>query len=89
MTKDTFFYHLKTDVRIVLECLLLLVEGMGVNAVCRVKGVTDLSLRAWIQKASQHANEVSLYLKQDMHLEQCQIDEFWSFVLKKSAVNRN
>lgn len=39
MTKKTFFFHLKTEVRLVLECLLLLAEGMGVNAVCRLKGV--------------------------------------------------
>ena len=86
LTKDTFFYHLKTEVQLVLECLLWLAEGTGVNAVCRVKGVTDASLREWLKKASSHVTEISLYLKDKMHLEQCQIDEFWSFILKKSQI---
>lgn len=89
ITKETFFFHLKTEVRLVLDCLLLLSEGTGVNAVCRLKGVSDYSLRSWIQKAAQHLNEVSFYLKEEMHLEQCQIDEFWAFILKKSQADRN
>ncbi len=86
ITKDTFFYHLKTDIRVVLECLVSLAEGMGVNAVCRIKGVTDYALRDWINKASKHVDEVGLYLKQDMELTQCQIDEFWSFIYKKKEI---
>ena len=84
ISKGTFFFHLKTPVRVVVEVLMLLSEGMGVNAVCRVKGVTADSIRVWLKKASAHVQEISVYLQKDMHLTQCQIDEFWSFLLKKS-----
>ncbi|SVD12173.1 uncharacterized protein METZ01_LOCUS365027, partial [marine metagenome] len=77
------FYHLKTSVRMVVEVLMLLTEGMEVNAVCRVKGVTVESMRSWLTKASDHVEEISVFLQTDMHLTQCQIDEFWSFILKK------
>ena len=38
ITKDPFFFNLKKPVSLILEVLLLLSEGMGVNAVCRAKG---------------------------------------------------
>jgi len=83
ITRDTFFYHLKKPVAFVLEVLLLLSEGMGVNAIHRVKGVKSETLNSWILKASHHVEAVSTHLKQNMHLTQCQIDEFWSFIYKK------
>ena len=72
----------------VVEVLMLLAEGMGVNAVCRVKGVTADSMRSWLTKASDHVEEIRVYLQEEMHLTQCQIDEFWSFILKKSQLER-
>ena len=88
ITKGTLFYHPKTPVRVVIEVLMLLAEGMGVNAVCRVKGVTADSMATWLMKASDHVDEISTYLKVEMRLTQCQIDEFWSFILKKSETQR-
>lgn len=88
ITKDTFFYDLKTPIKEVVAVLMLLAEGMGVNAVCRVQGVTADSLGHWLSKAAEPVNEIRVYLEQNMHLEQCQIDEFWSFILKKSQNSR-
>jgi hypothetical protein len=45
--------------------------------------VTADSVLDWVVKAADHVNELSVYLKGEMHLTQCQIDEFWSFILKK------
>ena len=84
MTKGTFFYNLKAPVALVLEVLRLLSEGMGLRAVCRTKGVTPDAVGSWLVKAGAHVNEVTVYLERDMHLTQCQIDEFWSYILKKS-----
>ena len=71
----------------VVEVLMLLAEGMEVNAVCRVKGVTADSMRSWLTKASDHVEEIRVYLQAEMHLTQCQIDEFWSFILKKANLS--
>ena len=35
-------------------------------------------------QAAKHVQEVTIYLEREMHLTQCQIDEFWSYILKKS-----
>ena len=87
ITKGTFFYHLKSPVHLVLEVLWLLAEGMGLRAVCRTKGITTDAVGAWVVKAAAHVKEVTIYLEREMHLTQCQIDEFWSYILKKSAFN--
>jgi hypothetical protein len=79
------FYNLKKPLSLVLEVLLLLSEGMGVNAIFRVKGVKSETISSWIIKASEHVEAFSSYLKQNMRLTQCQIDEFWSFIYKKKA----
>ncbi len=86
ITKGTFFYNLKARVSLILEVLKLLSEGMGLRAVCRNKGVTPDAAGAWRQKAAHHVKEVTVYLEKDMHLTQCQIDEFWSYILKKKRI---
>jgi hypothetical protein len=83
ITKDTFFFGLKKPVDVILKTLKLLSEGMGLRAVCRSMNVTADAVLDWVVKAANHVNEVSAYLKSEMHLTQCQIDEFWSFILKK------
>jgi hypothetical protein len=88
ITKGTFFYSLKAPVSLILEVLKLLSEGMGLRAVCRSKSVTPDAVSAWVQKAAKHVREVTVYLERDMHLTQCQIDEFWSYILKKSEPER-
>ena len=88
ITKGTFFYSLKAPVSLILEVLKLLSEGMGLRAVCRSKSVTPDAVSAWVQKAAKHVREVTVCLERDMHLTQCQIDEFWSYILKKSEPER-
>jgi transposase-like protein len=88
ITKGTFFYNLKASVALVLEVLRLLSAGMGLRAVCRTKGVTPDAVGSWLLKAGDHVHEVTVYLERDMHLTQCQIDEFWSYILKKSPAQR-
>ena len=88
ITKGTFFYNLKSPASLVLEVLKLLSEGMGIRAVSRSKGVTTDAISAWVLKAAHHVNEVTVYLERNMHLTQCQIDEFWSYILKKSQSKR-
>ena len=86
ITKGTFFYNLKAPVSLVLEVLRLLSEGMGLRAVCRIKEVTPDAVGTWLLKAAKHVQEVTIYLEREMHLTQCQIDEFWSYILLDSCV---
>jgi hypothetical protein len=86
ITKGTFFYNLKAPISLILEILKLLSEGMGLRAVSRSKGVTTDAISTWVIKAANHVKEITIYLERDMHLTQCQIDEFWSYISKKKRI---
>jgi transposase-like protein len=83
VTKGTMFFGLRTPIDKVIRVLLLLCRGMGVNNTCRQEGVTSETILDWTEKAAKHANEFTEYMQKEMHLEQVQIDEFWSFIRKK------
>jgi len=83
VTKGTLFFGLRTPLSKVINTLLLLVRGMGVNNVSRQAEVTTDSISTWMLKASTHCEEFTIYMQQNMELEQVQIDEFWSFIKKK------
>lgn len=84
--RGTMFYGLRTSMDKIVSVLGLLASGIGVNAVCREQSVTADSLRAWILLAAQQVDGFTLYMQQNMHLEQVQIDEFWSFIQKKKKI---
>jgi hypothetical protein len=39
----------------------------------------------WLRRASEHAEALTAILTQDLHLSTVEIDEFWSFVRKKTG----
>lgn len=83
VTKGTIFYGLKTPLQKVVEVLCTLAGGMGLNNTCSLHGVTADAVLEWLVKAGSHVDELTAYMVGDLHLDQVQIDEFWSFVLKK------
>lgn len=88
VTKGTMFFGLRTPIEKVVKVLLCLSRGMGLNNTCRQEQVTADSALEWIEKAAKHTNEFTTYMQQDMHLDQVQIDEFWSFIRKKRKILR-
>lgn len=86
--KGTMFFGLRTSMDKIISCLSLLARGIGVNAVCSEQDVTADSLRSWIVLAADQVDGFTAYMQQDMHLEQVQIDEFWSFIRKKRELDR-
>ena len=86
VTKGTMFFDLRTPIDKVIKVLQCLARGMGVNNTCRQENVTADSILEWIIKASKHSNEFTKYMQQEMHLDQVQIDEFWSFIRKKRKI---
>jgi len=86
ITKGTVFFDLRTPIDKVIKVLQCLARGMGLNNTCRQENVSAETTLAWIIKAANHSNEFTEYMQQEMHLEQVQIDEFWSFILKKRKI---
>jgi hypothetical protein len=83
LTKDTFFYDLRSDKKLIISVLKDLSEGKGQRAIERTCGVGLTTQKRWLLRAADHVVPISEYLEKDMHLERVQIDEFWSFIFKK------
>ena len=84
LTKGTMFFGLKTPIDKVINTLLLLVRGMGLRNSSRQSGITTDTILEWVEKAAKHSKEFSTYMQTEMSLEQVQIDEFWSYIRKKT-----
>ena len=83
VTKGTVYFSMKTPIEKVAASLGMYARGMGLRHTCREQGISTDSLLAWLEKAGKHVEELSEYLQREMDLDQVQIDEFWSFILKK------
>ncbi|NJK82996.1 MAG: hypothetical protein HC912_03425 [Saprospiraceae bacterium] len=86
ITKDTFFFGLRSDKSLIISVLKDLSEGKGRRAVERTSGVCIATQNRWILRAAEHVETISHYLERDMDLERVQIDEFWSFIFKKKSI---
>lgn len=83
LTKGTFFYDLRTDKSVIIRVLKDWSEGKGQRAILRTDGVTLATQKRWLLRAAEHVAPISEYLEREMSLTRVQIDEFWSFILKK------
>lgn len=86
-TRGTAFYKLRTPRGKVLRALAMLVERGGVRAVSRAMGVKPETVSRWLRLAAHHAEEVSNHLIRDLHLTQCQVDELWTYVKKRTQIS--
>lgn len=81
--RGTSLFNLKTDEERFYRTIGCLVEGNGIRATARIMGLDKDTVTDWLEKASQHVEAVSRYLMVNLHFEEAQLDEFWSFVKKK------
>jgi transposase-like protein len=51
-TKNTPIAHLKTPISVIVQVLSALTEGMGINAVTRLYGVSKNSISRWQERLS-------------------------------------
>ena len=83
LTKDTFFFDLRSQKDRIIGVLKDLSEGKGQRAIQRTSGVNLTTQKRWLLRAADHMTQISDHLEKEMHLTRVQIDEFWAFVLKK------
>lgn len=84
--RGTMFFDLRTPLSKIITCLSCLASGTGMNAVCRNNDVDGSSLRSWVVLASKHVSIFSAHMQRDMNLSEVQIDEFWSYIKKKTTI---
>jgi transposase-like protein len=87
-TAGTPMYRLHTEAREVAQALLIVMRRGSLRAAEEITGHKYETIGAWLRRASEHAEALTTVLTQDLHLSTVEIDEFWSFVRKKTAVLR-
>lgn len=75
----TLFHGRKTAVKDILEVLAMLVEGMRISSISRVKGFKEDTILDWLREAAHHAEQVEAVLLRAYRISQAQIDGLWTY----------
>ena len=81
-----FSMHI-TEERII-QTLQCIVEGNGVRGTARIMGMGKSTVMKIIRLFGEHSRELHDYFAQNLHIEECQLDEFWSFIKKTKKSQR-
>lgn len=84
--RGTPLFNCKLKEEKVYQIVKCLGEGNGVRATARIVGVNKDTVGSVIERVGEHMEKVTEYLMQEYHLEECQLDELWSFVFKKKRI---
>lgn len=82
------FCGFHTDEKTVFRVLKALAEGNGMRACARIFDIDKNTVARILEIAARHCEAVSEQLIKDYHLDECQLDELWSFVKKRKRTCR-
>ncbi|SRR6266581_7196581 len=85
-TQGTPMYRLKTPAAEVAQALLIVMRRGSLRGAEEITGHKYETISVWLKRAATHAEAITQVLANDLHLNQVEIDEFWSFVQKKTAL---
>ncbi len=78
------FYGLpRNKHRLFLQIIYALSEGNGVRGISRIFDVHQDTVLRYLQRAGCQCRRISNYFLKNLHVEELQLDEMWSFVYKK------
>jgi transposase-like protein len=86
---DSVFAGFHTDEQTIYRVLKALAEGNGLRACARIFDIDKDTVALILEQAAAHCQKVSEHLLKHYHLEECQLDELWSFVKKRKRVSRH
>jgi len=84
-TAGTPMYRLHTPAAEVAQALLIVMRRGSLRAAEEITGHKYETIGVWLRRANEHAEALTAILTQDLHLSTVEIDEFWSFVQKKTG----
>jgi len=85
-TKNTIFFGSHYSSETIQKIMSCTVEGNGVRSTGRILNISKDGVNKIVLKAGNHAQKVLCDLLHSLHLEECQLDELWSFVQKKKLL---
>ncbi len=82
-TRNTAFFGSKYSAETIQKIIRCVSEGNGVRATASILELDKDAVNRVIRKAGRHCVNVLSNLIHSLQLEECQLDELWSFVQKK------
>jgi len=87
-TKNTVFFHSHYSPDTIRKIINCTSEGNGVRATARMLELSKDGVNKIVFKAGEHCQAVLSDLLNSLHLEECQLDELWTFVQKKKLFQK-
>lgn len=81
--QGTAFYHARLPEEKFTSIAVALAEGVGISSAARIFATSKNTVLYVLARAAEHAQKVSRALLRDVVVEECQLDELWSFIGKK------
>lgn len=79
----TAYAGVRTDLGIYRRGAKALAEGTSIRSTGRQIEVDKDAVNHWLPLLGRHCQEVMNYFFRNLHLEECQLDELWTFIYKK------
>jgi transposase-like protein len=86
-TQGTPLYRLRTQSAEIARALLAVLRRGSLRAAEEQTGHKYETISHWLRLAAAHAEAVSDVLARDLDLSTAEVDEFWSFVRRRSATS--
>ena len=87
-THATPMYRLRTPPQEVGRALLVVMRRGSLRAAEEITGHKYETISRWLRLAAEHAETLTEVLVHDLELSALEVDEFWSFVRRRSATSR-
>ncbi len=86
---SSVFAGFHTDEKTIYRVLKALAEGNGMRACARIFDIDKKTVALILETAARHCEQVSNHLMTDYHMDECQLDELWSFVKKRKRTSQH
>ena len=87
-THSTIFAGSHYSAQTINNIIVCTAEGNGVRATARILNLSKDSVNHIVLKAGTYAEMMLSNLLRSLHLNECQLDELWSFVNKKKHLTK-
>jgi len=87
-THSTLFAGIHYSDETIISIIRCIVEGNGIRATARILNLSKDRVNHIALIAGIHAEKMLSDLLRSLHLNECQLDELWSFVRKKKLLTR-
>lgn len=79
----TAYAGVRTDLEAYRRGAKALAEGVSIRATGRLVEVDKDTVNHWLPILGRHSQAMMNYFFRNLHLEECQLDELWTFIYKK------